>query len=78
MVCYLYFNWDFANSRLNLEELANCGFWFAMYDKTLDFPHRVDMWQYTAFGAVPGIEGDVDLNLWLTYGQEEDNTDEEK
>lgn len=63
----IYFNWDFANSRLDLEKLSNCGFWFAMYGEELDFDHRVDMWQYTQWGQVPGIEGDVDLNLLLTY-----------
>jgi GH25 family lysozyme M1 (1,4-beta-N-acetylmuramidase) len=31
----------------------------------MDFAYRVDMWQYTNQGTVPGITGNVDLNLWF-------------
>ena len=34
-----------------------------MYDITADFPYKVDMWQYTCTGSIPGIEGNVDINL---------------
>jgi len=31
----------------------------------MTFPYRVDMWQYTEDGTVPGIDGTVDINLYL-------------
>ena len=36
-----------------------------MYSDEMTFPHRVDLWQYTESGTVPGIEGPVDINLLL-------------
>ena len=50
---------------LDLIELTDYEFWLAMYDTAMDFPYKVRMWQYTESGHVPGIEGKVDLNLWL-------------
>ena len=36
-----------------------------MYSSSMTYPHAVEVWQYTATGTIPGITGDVDLNLWL-------------
>lgn len=63
----LYFNTHHAVHRLDLEALADYGFWFAQYDHNLDTDYRVDLWQYTDTGSVPGIEGNVDINLHFTY-----------
>lgn len=63
----IYFNPDFAVNRLDMERLAQNGFWLAMYSDDMDFSYRVDMWQYTCEGSVPGIRGNVDINLYLTY-----------
>lgn len=63
----LYFNTHHAVHRLDLEQLRDYGFWFALYDGMLDTDFRVDMWQYTAEGSVPGIEGNVDINLHFVY-----------
>ena len=63
----LYFNTHHAVYRLDLESLRDYGFWFAFYDGMLDTDFRVDMWQYTATGRVPGIEVDVDINLHFVY-----------
>ncbi len=70
----VYFNWDYANNRLDLTRLAPYDFWFAMYENPLEFQYRVTMWQYTERGDVPGVTGSVDINLWLTY--EEETNDE--
>ena len=48
-----------------LEELTDYGFWLARYAETPDYPHKVDMWQYTNQGSVPGILGNVDINLYF-------------
>ena len=43
----------------------------AQYGEMLDYPYRVDMWQYTQSGTVPGITGYVDINLLFEYQDEE-------
>lgn len=63
----VYFNPDHAVNRLDLERLTPYGFWLALYHDQLDFPYRVDMWQYTSTGTVPGIQGKVDINLMFSY-----------
>jgi len=64
----VYFNPMLADSYLYIEELVEYPFWLAMYDHPMDYPYQIDMWQYTASGSVPGIEGDVDLNLYFPEG----------
>jgi GH25 family lysozyme M1 (1,4-beta-N-acetylmuramidase) len=61
----VYFNPALAESLLDLEELLEYPWWLAMYSERMTFPHAVAMWQYTASGSVPGIEGDTDINLWF-------------
>ena len=63
----VYFNRDQAEELLILPELNAYPFWLALYDASMDYPHRVDMWQYTSQGSVPGIQGDVDINLYFDY-----------
>ena len=63
----VYFNPDQASRLMHLEELTDYRFWLAMYSSTMSYPYKVDMWQYTNTGSVPGIEGDVDLNVHLIY-----------
>lgn len=61
----VYFNQDQAENMYLLEELTDYSFWLAMYTDQMTFPYKVDLWQYTEDGAVPGIEGNVDVNLYL-------------
>jgi GH25 family lysozyme M1 (1,4-beta-N-acetylmuramidase) len=63
----VYFNTYQAENSMYLEELADYPFWLAQYDQMLEYPYRVAMWQYTNQGKVPGITGDVDLNLYFLY-----------
>ena len=63
----VYFNRDQAAERMYLQELTEYPFWLALYDTAMDYPYRVDMWQYTSTGTVPGIAGDVDINLYFNY-----------
>ena len=62
----VYFNRHQAQDFLHLEELTDYPFWLAMYSDRMTYPYRVQMWQYTQTGRVPGIQGDVDINLWLS------------
>lgn len=62
----VYFNPTLADTLLDLEGLTEYPFWLAMYSDRMTYPYAVEMWQYTANGNVPGISGDVDINLWFT------------
>ena len=62
----VYFNPHLAENLLRLEELQEYPFWLAMYTDQMTWPYDVEMWQYTATGSVPGIEGDADINLWFS------------
>lgn len=61
----VYFNPTQARHQLYLEQLLEYDFWLAMYTENMTFEYQVDMWQYTCQGKVPGIEGDVDINLYF-------------
>ena len=63
----LYFNSHISRDLLDLEMLAEYPFWLAQYKNQMDYPHRVDVWQYTETGSVPGIKGDVDIDLMFLY-----------
>lgn len=61
----VYFNAYQGLEQMDLPFLQDIPFWLAMYDAPMEFPYRVDYWQYTADGTVPGIDGTVDLNIHL-------------
>jgi GH25 family lysozyme M1 (1,4-beta-N-acetylmuramidase) len=61
-----YFNTYQSRSLMHLTELEDYPFWLALYSDRMTFPYRIEMWQYTDSGKVPGIEGKVDLNLMFT------------
>ena len=61
----VYFNAIQSRRELYLQELADYKFWLAMYSDSMTYEHKVDMWQYTQSGKIPGIEGDVDINLYF-------------
>ena len=63
----IYFGRSQSMEMMNLEELTDYPFWLAMYSTIMDYPYKINMWQYTDQGTVPGIEGNVDLNLMFTY-----------
>ena len=64
----VYFNNHVSRDLLDLEAIAEYPFWLAQYRDQMDYPHRVDLWQYTEEGTVPGIDGDVDIDLMFIYG----------
>ena len=63
----IYFNRNQAAYLLHLEELTDYPFWLAAYTDRMGFPYKVDMWQYTDNGRVPGIEGAVDVDILFVY-----------
>ena len=48
---------------LEFERLEGIEKWYAYYGDELYFPYDVSIWQYSAYGSVDGIKGDVDLNI---------------
>lgn len=64
----IYANPDIARNLLDLTQLQGYPFWLALYSDTLDYPYALEFWQYTASGAVPGVTGDVDINLQFMPG----------
>ena len=63
----IYFNPDQSRKRMYLSELTDYSFWLAMYSDYMDYEYKVDMWQYTCTGTVPGINGNVDINLYFPH-----------
>ncbi len=63
--CMIYFNWNQSSKMLVLSELEDYPFWLALYQDWMTYPFRVEMWQYSNTGRVPGINGDVDLNVYM-------------
>ena len=61
-----YFNTYQSRQLMYLHELEDYPFWLALYSDRMTFPYRFEMWQYTDSGRVPGIEGNVDINLFFT------------
>lgn len=65
----VYFNPTMTQVYLDLAELQQQGypFWLAHYSDVMTFPYRVELWQYSYTGQVPGITGNVDLNVLLPH-----------
>ena len=61
----IYFNWHQSENLLYLSELERWPFWLALYQDRMTYPYHVEMWQYTCTGKVPGIRGDVDINVYM-------------
>ncbi len=66
----IYFNPNQSRKQMFLAELTGYDFWLAMYSDQMDYQYKVDMWQYTNEGTVPGISGNVDINLYFPYEEE--------
>lgn len=49
--------------RYDLAALHDETLWLAQYTDEPDFPYRHDIWQFTCFGRVDGIDTYTDLNL---------------
>ena len=59
----IYSNMEMWSVLLNMEEFEDIDKWYAYYTPTIYFPYEYAIWQYSDKGQVPGIEGDVDLNI---------------
>jgi GH25 family lysozyme M1 (1,4-beta-N-acetylmuramidase) len=66
----IYFGRSQSMDLMHLEELVEYPFWLAMYSTIMDYPYKIDMWQYTETGSVPGISGNVDINLYFPWEED--------
>lgn len=48
---------------LDAKQLSDYDTWIAYYGTPLYYPYKFGMWQYSSTGSIPGIDGDVDLNI---------------
>ena len=55
---WLYQNYDF-------EKISKYPIWLASYSSDCPMEDKFEMWQYSNIGQVNGIEGDVDINIYL-------------
>lgn len=69
----VYFNQIFGYTYFNLGYLQDYALWLAEYGEQPEFLYHFDYLQYSDSGTVPGIAGNVDLDLWL-MPQEETQT----
>lgn len=63
----VYYNLDLGKWMFDLLAIQQAGydFWLAMYSDSLRYGYRVQMWQYSNAGSVPGIKTKVDMNLYF-------------
>ena len=63
----VYFNWHQSENLYYLSELEDYPFWLALYQDRMTYPWKVEMWQWTSSGKVPGIAGNVDINVFMPH-----------
>ena len=61
----VYFNQTYGIHYLELEHLQDYTLWLAEYNEIPGYRYHFDMVQYSDAGSIPGIETDVDLDLWI-------------
>lgn len=64
-VSMIYANMKWMAYTLELEKLTDYAIWYADYEPLPQCPYEFRMWQYTETGQVPGVEENVDLDLFF-------------
>ncbi len=62
----IYASKSWYNSKLDMSQLSTYNIWVAQYSTSCTYGGRYDIWQYTSSGSIPGINGNVDLNIGYT------------
>ena len=58
--------------NLHLDQLIEYPQWIALYKDEMTYKYQFDMWQYTCTGSVPGVKGEVDINIFFPYWEGEE------
>lgn len=61
----IYSNRNWFATSLDMSRLTNYKLWLAQYADAPDFPYVYTGWQYTETGSLSGINGNVDLSVWM-------------
>ena len=59
----IYANLDYYENKLNSERLDKFDKWLAQWTDRPTYDKPFGIWQYTSKGKMPGISGNVDLNI---------------
>lgn len=59
----IYQNKNTTMFKLDLPKLKDYDFWLAEYGDKPTYYYDYQMWQYSSTGKVPGINGEVDMNI---------------
>ena len=57
----MYLNPDYIRNHAFYNELKQYDLWLAQYSNTPSI--KCDIWQYSSRGSIPGIKGNVDMNI---------------
>ena len=66
----IYTNLKWMAFTLKMEELTEYDFWYADYHELPQCPYSYKIWQYSESGTVPGINSNVNLNIWFQEEEE--------
>ena len=61
----IYFNGYEDYCRYDMKQLLDCDIWFAQYQPQPTFYCPFRLWQYSSAGQVAGVQGNVDLDVWM-------------
>lgn len=70
----VYFNRHMGYYLYDLTKLTDVEFWFAGEGDYSDFYYEHSLWQYTFTGKVDGINGDVDIDLYIPTSDKGEET----
>ena len=59
----VYASKSWYGTKVDVNQFNNYCIWVAQYNTTCTYTGRYSIWQYTSTGRVPGIKGNVDLNI---------------
>ena len=59
----IYQNTGTATHKLDLPRIKDYDFWLAEYGDQPSYYYDFKIWQYSNTGSIPGVEGEVDLNI---------------
>lgn len=72
----IYANTKYMIMGINLERLEKYDKWFAVYSDKITFPYDFQMLQYSESGTIPGIKGNVDLDIsFVDYSKADDSNE---
>ena len=59
----VYASYSFFLNHLNTPGISDASLWCARYNTYCGLPYSYDIWQYTSKGSIPGISGNVDMDI---------------